>query len=397
MSGFLPSAKRLAAGVGLAATTTAFSLGLAEAAVRIFNLGPQIAAVNHGSFRLSDNPALRYELAPGAPDGDTVLNRDGMRDREFPLAKPPGTFRIACIGDSITFGFGIDHPADTYPKRLESLLNTYCGSSSQRFEVMNFGVPGYNLREIAENVQVKVLKYHPDLVIYGYCLNDPQEISLEFLKLLADLTEAEKAYGFRSQKEGFWMTHSRICRLAAYLIRQSTAQGRAKGGHVHATADPENIALRTSNYAEYFAALHAGGAGRKTLEDSLDALAAACAQERIPMCVLIFPVTNHLDPYPLAEVHRLVAELCEQRSFRVCDLLEPFRNYEHQENQGVYFDYLHPFPSADYYAAEVILAELLRDSLLPEVETAEVVRRLLDHGTEEDRQFGRLANLLPSP
>ena len=158
MIGFLPRAKRLAAGVGLAAATTAFSLGLAEAAVRIFNLGPQIAAVNHGSFRLSDNPVLRYELAPGAPDGDTVLNRDGMRDREFPLAKPPGTFRIACIGDSITFGFGIDHPADTYPQRLESLLNSYCGSSSQRFEVLNFGVPGYNLKEIAENVQIKIQK-----------------------------------------------------------------------------------------------------------------------------------------------------------------------------------------------------------------------------------------------
>ena len=397
MNAILQRTKRLAGGLGLAAATTAFSLGLAEAAVRLFDLGPQIAAVNHGNFRLSENPVLRYELAPGTPDGDTVLNRDGMRDREFPLAKTPGTFRIACIGDSITYGFGIDRPADTYPKRLETLLNNYCGSSSQRFEVMNFGVPGYNLKEIAENVQVKVLKYRPDLVIYGYCLNDPQEISLEFLKLLADLTDAEKKYGFHSQKEGFWMAHSRICRLAAYLIRQSTAQGRAKGGHVHATADPENLALRTATFAEYFTALHTGGAGRKTLEDSLDALAAACAKERIPVCVLIFPATNHLDPYPLTEVHRLVSELCEQRSFRVCDLLEPFREYEHRENQGVYFDYLHPFPLADYYTAEVILSALLRDSLLPEVEQTEVARRILDNGTEEDLRFGRLANLLPTP
>lgn len=392
----LQQTKRLAKGIVLATVTTAISLGLAEAAVRIFNLGPQIAAINHGNFRLSDDPLLRYELAPGSTNGDSVINRDGLRDREFPLAKPPHTFRIACIGDSITFGFGVDQAADTYPKRLEYLLNTYCATPDQHFEVMNFGVPGYNLKEIVENVQVRVLKYHPDLVIYGYCLNDPQEISLEFLKVLSDMTGAERKYKLHSQQENFWMAHSRIFRLAAYEIRRVTAQGRATGGHVPAAADPENIALRSSRDTEYFTALHTGQPGRDNLENSLATLASACARIQAPVCVLIFPVTNHLDPYPLDAVHRQVAELCEKHAFHVCDLLESFRAYEHFEKSDIYFDYLHPFPLGDHYTAVVLLSKLLQDSLLPQVEPADVARRLLN-GDEEDRRFGHLTRLLPDP
>ena len=84
--------------VALAAVATAASLGVAEFAVRAFNVGPRILVLNHGNYRLSGDLILRYELAPGSPDGDTVISRGGLRDREFSVAKPPRTFRIACIG-----------------------------------------------------------------------------------------------------------------------------------------------------------------------------------------------------------------------------------------------------------------------------------------------------------
>src|SRR6185369_4858677 len=44
--------------------------------------------------------------------------------------------RVACIGDSITFGHGIkDRDHDSYPARLATLLG-------DRYEVRNFGVSG---------------------------------------------------------------------------------------------------------------------------------------------------------------------------------------------------------------------------------------------------------------
>ena len=44
--------------------------------------------------------------------------------------------RVACVGDSITYGHGIrDREHDTYPAILDSLLG-------DKFDVQNFGVSG---------------------------------------------------------------------------------------------------------------------------------------------------------------------------------------------------------------------------------------------------------------
>lgn len=379
----------------MALFTTIFSLLLGEMVVRIFDLGPQIAAVRHENYQFSNNPLIQYELTPGSEEGGEAINSDGMRDREFAIPKPKDTFRIACIGDSITYGFEIARK-DSYPKQLERLLNTYCADSNQPFEVLNFGVPGYNLKQIVENVKVKVLKYQPDLIIYGYCLNDPQDCSLEFLKLLASLTAAQKKYRFAEKAEGFWISHSRLARLAVYMSQRSTAEGKATGGRVFATADPENVALRNSTDGEYFTALHAGGEGRQNLESSLEILASAITEEEIPLLLVIFPVTNKLNPYPLGDSHRWVTELATAQHFYVYDLLEDYRAYQRQENKGVYFDYLHPDTPGSHYTAMIILSSLLQDSLLPGVNQQHIRQQLLT-GTEEDQMWGRLSNLLPLP
>lgn len=381
--------------VALAAVATAVSLGLVEVAVRVFNVGPNILAVNHGNYRLSSDLILRYELAPGSPDGHTVISSGGLRDREFPVVKPPRTFRIACIGDSITYGFGID-AADSFPKRLEYLLNTYGAGPTQRFEVMNFGVPGYNLKEIAENLKVKVMKYNPDLVIYGYCLNDPQDVSLEFLTLLPHLTDAGREFVYPQKTAGFLVAHSRLWRLAVYAIRRLTVQGRTINYvRVNGFADPENRAIRDSTDVSYYAKLHTDPEGRRNLENSLSAMASTCAAKHVPVCVFVFPVMENLDSYPLAEVHRQVTELCRERSLHAYDLVESLHAYQHRIHSQEYLDELHPTAPTDHYVAAVMLSMLLQDSMLPGVTPAEIVRRLLG-GIEEDQNLGRLAHLLPA-
>ena len=395
MTTSIPRIRHWAGILGLVALSAAIGLGLAEAAVRVFNVGPHILALNHGNFRLSHDPILRYELAPGSPDGKTVISRDGLRDREFSLAKPPGTFRIACIGDSITFGFGLD-AADSYPKRLEHLLNAYGATSNRHFEVLNFGVPGYNLREIAENLQTRVLKFQPDLVLYGYCLNDPQGVSLEFMNLLANLTSAGQKFVCPPPADGFLVKHSRLWRLAVYTLRRSTTQGRTMGnGKVNATADPENIAIQKSAEVPYFTDLYASPEGRQTLETSLDAIASACAAQQVPVYVFVFPLMDHLEAYPLAALHQQVAQLCRARSFHVYDLTDDFRDFQHHLRSKEYLDAIHPAEPTDCFTAFVMLSHLLQDSMLPHVTDDEVTRRL-HAGTQDDQRFGRLAHLLPA-
>lgn len=97
-------------------------------------------------------------------------NSLGFRDtREYSLAKPPGTFRILVLGDSVTFGHGALHET-SYPYLLEQRLREW--RPDVNWQVWNLGVPGYNtaqelayLREVGE-------RYAPDLVIVGVFPND---------------------------------------------------------------------------------------------------------------------------------------------------------------------------------------------------------------------------------
>ena len=72
------------------------------------------------------NPDLSFAHAPnrsaflmGVP---VSINSEGLRDREFPLEKPPGVYRVMMLGDSTTFGWGV-RQEDTAAKFLEHKLN----------------------------------------------------------------------------------------------------------------------------------------------------------------------------------------------------------------------------------------------------------------------------------
>ena len=96
------------------------------------------------------------------------INSDGFRDREYSVEKPEGTCRIIFLGDSALFGSGVDLE-DTVPKLLERKLNE---TLDGKFEVLNFGVSGHNLRDEIALLNRKGLKYRPDLVLLLLSHND---------------------------------------------------------------------------------------------------------------------------------------------------------------------------------------------------------------------------------
>lgn len=120
---------------------------------------------NHAQFKISDDPILLYEWKQ-AP-------QEVMRD------KPKNTFRIIVVGDSITYRsmWALD---DYYPKVLQDLLNSH--SRGLRYEVMNAGVPGYNIVQEARFLEKRLLKYSSDMVIVGYCSTNDRAIKRKFVK-----------------------------------------------------------------------------------------------------------------------------------------------------------------------------------------------------------------------
>lgn len=121
----------------------------------------------------SNIPGLSYELNPNINvvwQGANILTISfGVRDREFDFHKPDDTFRIVALGDSVTFGAGVD-VNDTFLKILEIKLNKQ--NQNINYEVINGGVSAYNLMQKYIILESKLIKYNPDLVLINFVQDD---------------------------------------------------------------------------------------------------------------------------------------------------------------------------------------------------------------------------------
>ena len=146
-----------------------FSLCVMEVVIRIWD--PPLAKPEMNQIHRA-SPALAWELIPKSSGigklGELYeVNSAGFRDVEHSLKKKPGVSRIMVIGDSFTFGMGVNLE-DTYPKQLERFLNR----ANVTCEVINCGVIGYNMWQHYEMLERKVLPNNPDLVILGVFEDD---------------------------------------------------------------------------------------------------------------------------------------------------------------------------------------------------------------------------------
>jgi lysophospholipase L1-like esterase len=91
------------------------------------------------------------------------INSHGLRGPETTYEKPAGTLRILNLGDSVAMGWGV-REEDSYGRRLEQRLNEQ-GAGALRYEVINAGVPGWNLENALAYLQAEGLTYGPDLIL----------------------------------------------------------------------------------------------------------------------------------------------------------------------------------------------------------------------------------------
>lgn len=62
---------------------------------------------------------------------NTRLNSLGCRDEEWSRQKPAGVYRIAFIGDSFTYGWGIERIEDRFPDRIEAMYHKKNGANAE--------------------------------------------------------------------------------------------------------------------------------------------------------------------------------------------------------------------------------------------------------------------------
>jgi hypothetical protein len=110
------------------------------------------------------NDFLEYDYKPNLHLSVAGLGRTtnsfGMYDQEYTVEKPPHTWRIALLGDSMALGpFG-----HNYKSLLEDRLNeTQLNFDIQKFEVLNFAVGGYRITQIMETMIERAAPFHADV------------------------------------------------------------------------------------------------------------------------------------------------------------------------------------------------------------------------------------------
>ena len=123
-------------------------------------------------YQSVSTPGVSYTLKPrfqGIAFGvDLITNHLGFRGPEWSVEKKPGTFRIALLGDSHAFGYGVPFK-DTVGEKLAALLNT---RGDRYYEVLNFAINAYNSQQELAVLRAYALPYHPDLVIVIASSND---------------------------------------------------------------------------------------------------------------------------------------------------------------------------------------------------------------------------------
>ena len=117
----------------------------------------------------SDDSILAYELVTNrvaTKDGRMLsINSHGIRDADDELHT--GKRKIALLGDSVTFGTGHSQE-DTISEMLQEKLD----GSRASVKVLNFGVPGYGLDELAELLRNKNAVYSVNHVVFILNAND---------------------------------------------------------------------------------------------------------------------------------------------------------------------------------------------------------------------------------
>jgi len=354
--------------VALALAAVIATLGLGEVVVRVLHVGPEFHVVFRQTIAPSDDPTLEYELRAGAADGAASISSAGLRDREFAEPKPHGVFRIAAIGDSVTYGSGGPREL-AWPQRLEGRLAELAPAPAQAgaeapVEVLNLGVPGYNETQVVRHLALRGIPLEPDVVVYGYVLNDPQSFSLE-----AEALRDMRAAAARGEPPGAgalarWLSGSRLFLLAHTLFTSNVAASRA----VVATLpdDPAYAAAGGPGRDAYFRALHRDAEGAQRLASGFAELAALAREHQLRVLVAIFPLFDDTGPdEALADVRTLVADRARQAGLDVVDLLPAYRIAAQGWRRDLHIDFLHPSPFGQRVAAAAILDHLCSAGALP--------------------------------
>lgn len=279
--------------------------------------------------RQSANAAIGHEHVPNGRArlmrADVRINSQGLRSPEASARPQAGVRRVLVLGDSMTFGWGVEEQ-DTYARALERLLNV---SGNGRYEVINAGVGNYNTsQEVAWFVE-RGVAYEPHEVVLGFYINDAEPTP---------------------RKVDNWLAS----RSYLYVLAASMWDALQRKAGVE------------KSYVDYYGDLYRDeNPGWRQCQKALQELVTVTGARGIKLQLVLLPELHDVgDSYPFRFVHDRVKAVLARHGTPVLDLNGAFRGHE-PKTLWVSPGDAHPNPTAHRIIAERVYEALTAGAARP--------------------------------
>ncbi len=297
------------------------------------------------------HPDMTFQIMPnssfvtlGVP---FTTNEYGFRDQPT-IQKTPNTFRILCIGDSVTFGTGVANH-ETFPNVLESLLQHRAGNTL-KVDVINAGVSAYNIRNIRALLETTITAFQPEAVLYTFVENDLDDS-------LSALSGGELIFYDPAKPLDAAFVYGAF---APHWMRQKQRLDEEAGGfaltrklsqwwyEIPDIAPPLGMGPYNEAVSRW-----------KWIISELQTMRDLCTQRGARFSVMTFGTRNHSEP-----IHRKVQQVCQQLGIPECSTLPLYDHRNYMAQHSLVYD-SHCNPPALRMMADRVYTFLEDQKVLP--------------------------------
>jgi lysophospholipase L1-like esterase len=255
--------------VTLVCTSLAMALLVMEVSLRVLYPAPIRFFYPQESYDF--DPEIGFVLRPlqtaFTHDHLVQTNSLGLRDKEVAPNPAPGTLRILALGDSQTFGNGLEL-SDTWPKQLERVLAR--SGDGRRWEVINAGIPATDTWQHEIILGRLLAATHPNAVVLAFYVND---VTPRYDPRNIDPSELTNSW---SKRLGYVLKRSSLVTWAYYALLLPR-EARHTGGK---SIEDAVITGEQNEAAER---------GWRQVERSLVVMEQRCEAEKILLFVAVLP------------------------------------------------------------------------------------------------------------
>ena len=276
-----------------------------------------------------------------------AISSQGFRDREFVQPKPDGLLRIALIGDSVTYGTGVDSE-DTLPKQLERVLRERF--PERELEVMNCGVFAHNTTQQLAWYRFNIAQFEPDIALVCTTIPDASGENIPSRPMEEESSEARwvRRLGLTS---GVWAAEdlgdATVALETTMFLRRNSRLADFVAHQLY------NGLMGQAHAQSYRLDWEEGSPGYESVKKAYGVFAVEARKAGVRFMGAMYPTLVQLDAYPYAAEHAALGRIAQDLGVPYLDLAPAFAGQNARALQVHPHDH-HPNPTAHGIAAEAL-------------------------------------------